>query len=74
MFWSLFSSLDRGVGICWFLPPSSVLASFLVESAVETEMPSFIVGVATDLESTFELMDEPTGFYLYLGLDLDYLT
>ena len=73
MFWSLFSSLDRGVGICWFLPPSSVLASFFVESAVDTDYPSLTVGVATDLESTFELIEDPTGFYLCLGLDLDCL-
>ena len=74
MFWSLFSSLERGVGICWFLPPSSVLAPSFVESAVETDTPSLMFGVATDLESTFEFIEEPTGFYLCLGLDLDYLT
>lgn len=40
---------------------------------MDTDYPSLTVGVATDLESTFELIDDPTGFYLCLGLDLDCL-
>ena len=40
---------------------------------MQIDTPSFMFGVATDLESTFEFIEEPTGFYLCLGLDLDYL-
>lgn len=75
IFESLFSSLERGVGI-WNLWPSSLLLflfEFVVSALVETERVS-VYGVSTDLELAFEPVIPREAFKFYLGglgLDLE---